>query len=36
MNLKHYLEALGRVWFELDLVRYLEHKTLPLPFEFLY
>jgi hypothetical protein len=36
MSSTHYLEALGRVWFHLDLVSYLEPKTLPLPFELLY
>jgi hypothetical protein len=29
MSSTHYLEALGRVWFDLDLVWYLEPKTLP-------
>ena len=29
MNSKHYLEALGRIWFDLDLVWHLEPKTLP-------
>jgi hypothetical protein len=29
MNSKHYLEALGRIWYDLDLVWYLELKTLP-------
>jgi hypothetical protein len=29
MNSKHYLEALSRVWFDLDLVWCLEPKTLP-------
>jgi hypothetical protein len=32
MNSKHYLEALGRVWYDLDLVCYLELKTLPPAF----
>jgi hypothetical protein len=29
MNSKHYLAALSRVWFDLDLVWCLEPKTLP-------
>jgi RNAse (barnase) inhibitor barstar len=35
-NLKQYLEALGRVWVDLDHVWQLEPKTTPLPFELLY
>jgi hypothetical protein len=27
MSSTYYLEALGRVWFDLDLVCYLEPKT---------
>jgi hypothetical protein len=30
LNSKHYLEALGRIWFDLDLVWCLEPKILPL------
>jgi hypothetical protein len=35
MNFKYYLETLGKVWYDLDHVWYLEPKTLaPYPMNF--